>query len=142
MFSDAGEIVKDQLAVVSHAVALTNLTSIVSGMDVIKQDLAAIQRTTGKLQELASTLGDYLDVTRGELLQELYNCRDIPACRELLNHRHVAELKVVENFNGVSNSVSLNMSFFGPTNVSLRRKSVFSGFVIETRFEFPPPPPM
>ncbi|KAK6623813.1 hypothetical protein RUM44_010669 [Polyplax serrata] len=98
---DAGEIVKNQLAVVSHAVALTNLTNIVSGMEVIKQDLAAIQRATGHLQELASTLGDYLDVTRDELLKELYNCRDIPACRELLNHHQVAELKVVENFNGL-----------------------------------------
>ncbi|EEB12500.1 prominin, putative [Pediculus humanus corporis] len=98
---DAGEIVKNQLAVVSHAVALSNLTNLVSGMEIIKNDLASIQKSTEKLQELALTLGDYLDVTRDELLQELYNCKDIAACRELLNHHQVAELKVVENFNGL-----------------------------------------
>lgn len=100
---------KDQLASASHAVALTNLTSIVAGMEIIKEDLAGIQLSTRRLQDAANTLGDDLDITRQELLRELNSCRNEPTCRELLNHHDIVELKVVQNFSEVRKSKKKNI---------------------------------
>lgn len=52
----SGRIVTEELAVYSHAVSLTNLNDIVTGLDAIKQDLQMIDKITKDLRTNASQL--------------------------------------------------------------------------------------
>ncbi|KAL0278786.1 UNVERIFIED_CONTAM: hypothetical protein PYX00_000496 [Menopon gallinae] len=97
-FGNAGDLVKNQLASASRAVALSNLTAIVNGMEIVKQDLAGIRETTLKLQTSTLSLNDDLDVLRQELLGQLRNCITEPACRHLIQQHHITELRVAQNF--------------------------------------------
>ena len=50
---DSGRLVTEELKYVSRAVAMDNLTSIVSNLAEIRLNLAAIERDTGLLQDNA-----------------------------------------------------------------------------------------
>lgn len=52
----SGELVKSELARVTKAVAIDNLTAIASSLSVIKKDLWEIKNTTLQLQEQTSNL--------------------------------------------------------------------------------------
>lgn len=52
----SGKIVTEELAAYSHAVSLTNLNEIVSGLDTIRQDLRMIDKLTRDLRTNASQL--------------------------------------------------------------------------------------
>lgn len=52
----SGKIVTEELAAYSHAVSLTNLNDIVSGLDAIRQDLRMIDKLTRDLRTNASQL--------------------------------------------------------------------------------------
>ena len=54
--ADSGRLVTDELKYVSRAVAMDNLTSIVSNLAEIRLNLAAIERDTGLLQDNAREL--------------------------------------------------------------------------------------
>jgi hypothetical protein len=58
LIAASGQIVKDKLAEVSKAVALNNLTAIVSGLGRIKEDLSDINQVTRHLQGNASRLNN------------------------------------------------------------------------------------
>lgn len=88
----------DQLANASHAVVLSNLTEMASGLEVVKKDLQDISETTADVQNTASLLSEALDQTRLELLDALAKCRAEPACRELLQLPQIKELRVMQNF--------------------------------------------
>lgn len=53
---DSGRLVTEELKYVSRAVAMDNLTSIVSNLAEIRLNLAAIERDTGLLQDNAKEL--------------------------------------------------------------------------------------
>jgi len=54
--ADSGRLVTEELKYVSRAVAMDNLTSIVSNLAEIRLNLAAIERDTGLLQDNAKEL--------------------------------------------------------------------------------------
>lgn len=56
MLTGSGELVKSELARVTKAVAIDNLTAIASSLSVIKKDLWEIKNTTLQLQEQTSNL--------------------------------------------------------------------------------------
>lgn len=55
-FTASGEIVKKKLGDVSKASVLTNLTAVVNGLDVIKEDLSNVDSLTRQLQQTALQL--------------------------------------------------------------------------------------
>jgi prominin 1 len=55
-FAGSGAIVQRQLAEVSRAVVLSNLTSLVRGLESIKSDLQDIHMTTKNLQDSSNNL--------------------------------------------------------------------------------------
>lgn len=54
--SGSGELVKSELARVTKAVAIDNLTAIVTSLSAIKKDLWTIKNTTLQLQDQTSNL--------------------------------------------------------------------------------------
>lgn len=52
----SGRIVTEELAIYSHAVSLTNLNDIVSGLDAIREDLRMMNKITQELRMNASQL--------------------------------------------------------------------------------------
>lgn len=56
LFSGSGELVKSELARVTKAVAIDNLTAIATSLSVIKKDLWEIKNTTLQLQDQTSNL--------------------------------------------------------------------------------------
>ena len=55
-FTGSGAIVQHELAEVSRAVVLSNLTALVHGLEAIKSDLQEIHITTKNLQDNSSNL--------------------------------------------------------------------------------------
>lgn len=56
MLTDSGRLVINELKYVSRAIAVDNLTSIVSNLAEIRQNLANIEKDTGLLQDKANQL--------------------------------------------------------------------------------------
>jgi len=94
----SGEIVKNQLGEISKAVVLTNLTGIVSGLKMIRQDLGTIENLTRSLQENALTLEVTLKAVRENLLNRLRACRKENACMEFLAKYNITSLTLESNF--------------------------------------------
>jgi prominin 1 len=55
-FAGSGAIVQHELAEVSRAIVLSNLTALVRGLETIKSDLQEIHVTTKNLQDNSSNL--------------------------------------------------------------------------------------
>ncbi|KAG8224847.1 hypothetical protein J437_LFUL005450 [Ladona fulva] len=98
----SGQIVKDKLAEVSKAVALKNLTSIVSGLGKIKEDLRDIKTVTRYLQGNSSQLNYGLNEVRGRLINNLEKCTS-SSCLEVLKRYDIEGLSVEADFKKLPN---------------------------------------
>ncbi|XP_046404286.1 prominin-like protein isoform X3 [Ischnura elegans] len=93
----SGKIVKDKLAEVSKAIALQNLTSIVSGLGKIKEDLHDIKTVTKYLQGNSSQLNQGLQDVRMRLIEKLEKCTS-SSCLEVLKQYDIEGLSVEADF--------------------------------------------
>ncbi|XP_050421602.1 prominin-like protein isoform X2 [Adelges cooleyi] len=99
----SGEIVKKKLGDVSKASVLSNLTAIVTGLGLIKQDLSNVDLLTRQLQETALQLDTALLESRSYILSKLQSCRFERPCRELLNRYNIQDLSLEANFSQLPN---------------------------------------
>ncbi|KAK8382982.1 hypothetical protein O3P69_011497 [Scylla paramamosain] len=98
----SGELVKSELARVTKAVAIDNLTAIASSLSVIKQDLGEIKNTTIQLQDQTSNLRSGLEDVASRL-KELYNsCESLPECRQLIT-KYADKLTINNDFDQLPN---------------------------------------
>lgn len=96
-----GLIIQMHLAEVSKALAVENLTNIVSGLGAVRMDLNGIVDNTQSLQRLAGDLGHTLNSSRQKLQQLLSFCGkddDGEVCHEILKMFDIKNLKVKPNF--------------------------------------------
>ncbi|XP_071444915.1 prominin-like protein isoform X2 [Hetaerina americana] len=98
----SGKIVKDKLAEVSKAIALQNLTSIVSGLGKIKEDLHDIKTVTKYLQGNSSQLNQGLQDVRKRLIEKLEKCTS-SSCLEVLKQYDIEGLSVEADFKKLPN---------------------------------------
>ncbi|XP_050705639.1 prominin-1-like isoform X6 [Eriocheir sinensis] len=93
----SGELVKSELARVTKAVAIDNLTAIASSLSVIKKDLWEIKNTTLQLQEQTSNLQSGLEDVARRLLELQQACESLPECRTLIN-KYADKLTINNDF--------------------------------------------
>ncbi|XP_025422420.1 prominin-like protein isoform X2 [Sipha flava] len=94
----SGEIVKKKLGDVSKASVLTNLTAVVNGLDLIKEDLSNVDSLTRQLQQTALQLDIALKESRITIMNKLDSCRYERTCREILKRFNIQELSLEANF--------------------------------------------
>ncbi|XP_011300770.1 prominin-like protein isoform X4 [Fopius arisanus] len=93
----SGRIVMEELAIYSHAVSLTNLNDIVSGLDTIRQDLRMMNQITQELRMNASQLDIVVRGVKKDLLHSLAACKT-HACEQVLQDYKVNQLSVQVEF--------------------------------------------
>jgi prominin 1 len=91
ILDESGPILKRSLAEVTHAVAIDDLTAIVSNLGTVKRYLKEIQTKTHLLQDKVGQLRLGLNGTRVRLLQALDRCSDSAVCREFLEEYDVGK---------------------------------------------------
>ncbi|XP_021919956.1 prominin-like protein isoform X4 [Zootermopsis nevadensis] len=91
----SGPIVQRELAEVSRAVVLSNLTELVRGLEVIKNDLQEINVTTKSLQDNSNILAHNLSEVKRALELELQKCNS--SCKESLEN-YVANMSTNADF--------------------------------------------
>ncbi|KAK0097136.1 hypothetical protein PV326_003197 [Microctonus aethiopoides] len=94
----SGRIVTEELAVYSHAVSLTNLNDIVTGLDAIKQDLQMIDKITKDLRTNASQLDIVVRGVKKDLLPTLAACKT-QQCEQVIHDYKVNQMSVQVDFN-------------------------------------------
>lgn len=99
----SGEIVKKKLGEVSKASVLVNLTAVVNGLGLIKQDLSNVDLLTRQLQETALQLDTALKECRTIIMKKLESCRFERTCREILNRFNIQDLSLEANFSQLPN---------------------------------------
>ncbi|XP_050546722.1 prominin-like protein isoform X2 [Daktulosphaira vitifoliae] len=99
----SGEIVKKKLGDVSKASVLSNLTAVVNGLGLIKQDLSNVDLLTRQLQETALQLDTALKESRSYILSKLQSCRQERACRDFLLRYNIQDLSLEANFSQLPN---------------------------------------
>lgn len=100
----SGEIVKKKLGDVSKASVLSNLTAVVNGLVVIKQDLFNVNLLTRQLQETALQLDAALKECRTNIMKKLEACRFERACRDILTRYSIQNLTLEANFSLILNN--------------------------------------
>ncbi|XP_023723915.1 prominin-like protein isoform X3 [Cryptotermes secundus] len=90
-----GAIVQQELAEVSRAVILSNLTELVDGLEIIKKDLQEIHITTKSLQNSSNNLAHNLMKVKRALEAELQKCNS--SCKESLE-KYVANMSTNADF--------------------------------------------
>ncbi|XP_066595040.1 prominin-like protein isoform X2 [Prorops nasuta] len=93
----SGRIVTEQLAEYSHAVSLTSLNDIVSGLESIKTDLLMMHKITQNLRTNASELDIVVRGVKRDLLKALSSCTT-PNCKQVLHDYRVSEMSVKIDF--------------------------------------------
>ncbi|XP_043503328.1 prominin-like protein isoform X2 [Polistes fuscatus] len=93
----SGRIVTEQLAEYSHAVSLTNLNDIVTGLESIREELRSMNRITQELRMNATQLDI---VVRGVKNNLLYTLRDCTShnCKQILHDYKVNQMSVQIEF--------------------------------------------
>lgn len=91
----SGAIVQHELAEVSRAVVLSNLTELVRGLETIKADLQEIHITTKNLQDNSNNLAHNLSEVKRALEAELQKCNS--SCKESLQN-YVANMSTNADF--------------------------------------------
>lgn len=79
----SGELVKKELARVTQAVAIDNLTSIATSLSNIKQDLTLLKNTTQQLQEVTQYLRNGLESVTERLKSYYETCLEQPECQQI-----------------------------------------------------------
>lgn len=98
----SGELVKSELARVTKAVAIDNLTAIATSLSVIKKDLWEIKNTTLLLQDQTSNLQSGLGDVAFRLRELQESCEALPDCRELITE-YADKLKINNDFDRLPN---------------------------------------
>lgn len=98
-----GEIIKDQLGEISKAEVISNLTSIVSGLTIIRSDLSNIDQLTVKLKDKASELEQALKETRENLMEKLMQCKSQQPCMDFLRNYNITHLSLEADFTQLPN---------------------------------------
>ncbi|KOC69352.1 Prominin-like protein, partial [Habropoda laboriosa] len=93
----SGRIVTEQLAEYSHAVSLTNLSDIVTGLESIKEDLKIMNTITWDLRTNASKLDIVIRGVKNNLLHKLTACKT-QQCMQVLNDYKVNQMSVQVDF--------------------------------------------
>ncbi|XP_066957020.1 prominin-1-like isoform X7 [Macrobrachium rosenbergii] len=93
----SGELVKVELARVTKAVAIDNLTAIATSLSAIKQDLWAIKNTTLQLQDQTSNLQSGLGDVARRLRELQESCESLPDCQELIT-KYADKLTINNDF--------------------------------------------
>ncbi|XP_076064298.1 prominin-1-like isoform X3 [Oratosquilla oratoria] len=93
----SGELVKSELARVSKAIAIENLTAIATSLTYIKKDLSIIRNTTEKLQKQTSTLQSGLHEVAMKISDLRKTCESLPECRDLID-RYGDKLEINTQF--------------------------------------------
>ncbi|KAG1688587.1 Prominin-1-A [Nymphon striatum] len=93
----SGDIVKNRLGKATEAFAINNLTSIVSGLEKVRDQLRNVSEKTALLQGLASELQVGLSVKRQELLSLLSRCR-IRQCDIIRKKYDISSLTITGDF--------------------------------------------
>ncbi|XP_042212646.1 prominin-1-like isoform X6 [Homarus americanus] len=96
-FAGSGELVKSELARVTKAVAIDNLTAIATSLSVIKKDLWEIKNTTLQLQDQTSNLQSGLGDVAFRLRELQESCKSLPDCHELITE-YADKLKINNDF--------------------------------------------
>lgn len=98
-----GEIIKDKLGEISQAEVISNLTSIVSGLTIIRNDLSNIDHLTVKLKDKASELEQALKETRENLVEKLMLCKSHQPCMDFLRNYNITHLSLEADFTQLPN---------------------------------------
>ncbi|KAL0130184.1 hypothetical protein PUN28_002047 [Cardiocondyla obscurior] len=93
----SGKIVTEQLAEYSHAVSLTNLNDIVSGLESIREDLRLMNKITQELRTNASQLDIVVRGVKKNLLHTLAACTT-DKCQRVLHDYKVNQMSVQVDF--------------------------------------------
>ncbi|XP_047480964.1 prominin-1-like isoform X5 [Penaeus chinensis] len=93
----SGELVKSELARVTKAVAIDNLTAIVTSLSAIKKDLWTIKNTTLQLQDQTSNLQSGLGDVARRLRELQESCEALPDCQELIT-QYADQLRINNEF--------------------------------------------
>ncbi|XP_034243282.1 prominin-like protein isoform X2 [Thrips palmi] len=115
----SGEKMNRQLAEISHATSLDNLTQLVAGLGNIKSDLAEVSRLTDKLRSSARVLKIGLTRVRNSLIEISRRCRSIPQCKG-----------VMDSYSAQINQITIKEQFDDLPNISESLQTV-SGLVSE-----------
>lgn len=129
---DSGKIILDKLAQETKASVLSNLTNIVDGLGLIKDDLSTINNLTEKLLMDSSLLDVGLKTIRNQIATDIESCQREIVCREFkIKFRKVNELSVEANFSQLPNVTASiqNLSELTATGIE---KEVMNG---KTEFE-------
>ena len=99
ILDDSGSILKDNLAKVTEAIAINNLTDIVSGLGKIRVNLKDILKDTGVLEELVNQLREGLGESQAALGIALADCNSDSRCRGFLREYDLEkDLALAEEF--------------------------------------------
>jgi len=99
VLDESGPILKRSLAEVTQAVAIDDLTQIVSNLGVVKRHLRDIQTKSQQLQDYVGQLRLGLNGTSVRLLSALRQCAQTKACADFLSEYDVSrDLAVAANF--------------------------------------------
>ncbi|XP_025161790.1 prominin-like protein isoform X10 [Harpegnathos saltator] len=93
----SGKIVTEQLAEYSHAVSLTNLNDIVTGLESIREDLRLMNKITQELRINASQLDIVVRGVKKNLLHTLAACTT-DKCQRVLHDYKVNQMSVQVDF--------------------------------------------
>ena len=99
ILDESGPILKRSLAEVTQAVAIDDLTDIVSNLGAVKRHLREIQNKTLLLQDKVGQLKLGLNGTRARLLAAMNQCRASRACKEFLGEYNIShDLAIAVDF--------------------------------------------
>ncbi|MCL4128191.1 UNVERIFIED_CONTAM: hypothetical protein GTU68_013993, partial [Idotea baltica] len=93
----SGELINGELARVSKAIAIDNLTAIASSLSAIKSDLHIIRNTTVQLQDETSNLQSGLRDVANRLKKLKKGCESIPECLQLIS-KYASKLEISNDF--------------------------------------------
>jgi len=99
VLDDSGPILKKNLAAITEAIAIDDLTDIVSGLGKVKRNLNSILNDTRRLDNKVSQLRAGLARSQKDLSAALEECNDNPACASFLQDYDLEEdLAMAEDF--------------------------------------------
>ncbi|XP_047736381.1 prominin-1 isoform X3 [Hyalella azteca] len=93
----SGELVKKELARVTQAVAIENLTAIAMSLGHVRADLTLLRNTTRDLQEVTQYLRSGLESVVARLRKHQKTCAEQPEC-ELLQQQFIERLHINQDF--------------------------------------------
>lgn len=100
--TDSGRLVTDELKHVSRAIAVDNLTAIVSNLEEIRFNLGSIEQDTGVLQDNARQLQNGLTEVKRQLKQLMDRCSTLPVCASFQRQYNLDVISVDLHFQEVN----------------------------------------